>query len=85
MAEFNKAKVLIHMYAVPYIFTRDFPAAKKTTIMGNQHAVNTPLTLASVKASRRSALVLATTGDVPPFRFCFFLFAIKNTEIVIDK
>ena len=77
------------MYAVPYIFTKDFPAAKKTTIMGNQHAVNTPITIARVKANRLSALLLTEIltvlpcVDAPDARY--FLLLSKNTEIVMDK
>ena len=74
------------MYAVPYIFTRDFPAAKKTTIAGNQHAVNTPITIASVKASRLSALLPTEILTVLPcLEACLFLLLSKNTEIVMDK
>ena len=84
MAEFDKAIVLIHMYAGPYIFTRDLPAAKKMTIMGNQHTVNTPITIASVKAKGLSDLLLTETNVFPFLDDCFFLFLNKNIEIVID-
>ena len=74
------------MYAVPYIFTKDFPAAKKTTTMGNQHAVNTPITIARVEANRLSALLLTEILTVLPcLDACFLLLLSKNTEIVIDK
>ena len=73
------------MYAVPYIFTKDFPAAKKTTIMGNQHAVNTPITIARVKANRLSTLLLTEINVRPCVDAFFFLLLSKNTEIVIDK
>ena len=61
MAEFESAKDRIHMEAVPYILTRDLPAAKNTTIIGSQHAVKIAITIASVNATRRSILELTTT------------------------
>ena len=74
------------MYAVPYIFTRDFPVAKKTTITGNQHAVYTLTTIASVKASRLSALLPTENLTVLPcLEACLFLLLRKNTEIAMDK
>ena len=73
------------MYAVPYIFTKDFPAAKKTTTMGNQHAVNTPITIARVKANRLSTLLLTEITVLPCVDARFFLLPSKNTEIVMDK
>ena len=74
------------MYAVPYSFTRDFPTSWPTTIKGNQHAVNTSITIASVNANRRSTLLLTEVNVLPCVDACTCLFLLlsKNTEIVID-
>ena len=56
MAEFDKATVLIHICAAPCGLTNGSPAANKEIISGNQHAVNMPITMANVKATRISTL-----------------------------
>jgi len=56
MAEFDKATVLIHICAAPWGLTNGSPAANKEIISGNQQAVNMPITMASVRATRISTL-----------------------------
>jgi len=56
MAEFDRAKVLIHMCAIPWFFTSGFPAANRVATSGNQDTVKTAITIASVEATRISTL-----------------------------
>ena len=72
MAEFEKAKVRGHMHRGPFLFINDLPAANNAVITGTQQAVKTPMTMASVQATRIS---MCGEGSTETSRACScFLF-----------
>ncbi len=83
MAEFDKARVLIHMNAGPCIFTRECPVAKNEIISGNQQALKMPITIARVNATRRSTWKLTGAERLAVKYFFASLFLIR--KITIDK
>ena len=82
MAEFDRAKVRSHMCRGPFRFINDLPAANNKVITGTQQAVKTPITMASVQATRISMCGEGSTETARArSRFLFRLWMSKNTII----
>ena len=82
MAEFDRATVRSHMCRGPFPFINNLPAANNAVINGIQQAVKTPMTMASVQATRISRFDEGSTETARArSRFLFLLWMSKNTII----
>ena len=84
MAEFDRANGRNHLCAGSLGLTSFSPVANIVTIKGNQQAVKTAITMASVQATRISIWELARIGGGRGLIWFRFFFALKR-NVTISK